>query len=387
MTIQPPSAHPRAPMPSSSPSCAFIFAGGGTGGHLFPGLAITEQLRAIDPGVHAIFACSPRPLDAEILKTAGVEFEPVRAAPFSARPRGLVRFVGSWGGAVRQGRAIIRRARGPAGVPVQVVAMGGFVAAPLVQAARAERCPVTLVNLDAVPGLANRWIARHARATFTAAEVQGRSSWQRIPPIVRSAARPPGGPGHCRRLLSLHPQRPTLLITGGSQGAKSINELLIELVRRDPGAFTDRQWQVLHQAGPSQIEDLRAAYAGAGITAHVEAFFDPMGPYWGAADFAVARSGAGNVAEAWASATPCVFLPYPYHKDEHQRRNAERLEAAGCCLLARDLIDGAVNAAGPGREVTGLLGDPARREAMRAAFGTLGPANGAEIVARRLIGL
>ncbi|MCC6677637.1 MAG: UDP-N-acetylglucosamine--N-acetylmuramyl-(pentapeptide) pyrophosphoryl-undecaprenol N-acetylglucosamine transferase [Phycisphaerales bacterium] len=373
-------------MPSSPPSRVFIFAGGGTGGHLFPGLAITEQLRAIDPSIRAIFACSPRPLDAEILKTAGAAFEPIRAAPFSARPRGLVRFLGSWGGAVRQGRAIIRQARA-AGATVHVVAMGGFVAAPVVQAARAERCPVTLVNLDAVPGLANRWIARHARATFTAAEVQGRPSWQRIAPIVRSAARPPGGLEHCRRLLNLHPLRPTLLITGGSQGAKSINQLLMELVRIDPGAFTEHQWQILHQAGQSQIEELRAVYSAAGITAQVEAFFDPMGPYWGAADFAVARSGAGNVAEAWASATPCVFLPYPYHKDEHQRRNAERLESAGCCILSRDLIEPAANAAGPGREIIALLRDPARRGAMRSAFRKLGPANGAEIVAGRLIGL
>lgn len=372
------------PVPSSSR--VFIFAGGGTGGHLFPGLAITEQLRKLDPAARAVFACSPRPLDAEILRAADAEFEAVKAAPFSARPRALARFIGSWGGAVRQGRAMIRAARDKAN-DVQVVAMGGFVAAPVVQAARAERCPVTLVNLDAVPGLANRWIAKHARATFTAAEVEGRASWKRVAPIVRAAARPPGSAAECRRRLNLDPARATLLVTGGSQGAKSINQLMLELVRADAAAFTGRGWQVLHQAGPSQIEELRAAYRGAGIAAQVEPFFEPMGPYWGAADLAVARSGAGNVAEAWASATPCVFLPYPYHKDEHQRRNAEPLEAAGCCVLAKDLIEPGPNAAGPGRAVLELMGEASRLAAMRSAFAKLGPADGAEIVARSLIGL
>lgn len=371
-------------MPASPSSRVFIFAGGGTGGHLFPGLAITEQLEAADPSIRAIFACSPRPLDAEILKTAGAEFEAIHAAPFSARPRGLIRFLGSWGGSIRQSRALIRAASSAG--PVHVVAMGGFIAAPVVQAARAERCPVTLINLDAVPGLANRWIARHAGSVYTAAEVEGRAGWKRIPPIVRAAARPPGEPEHCRRLLNLHPLRPTLLITGGSQGARSINDLLAALVRQRAESFTRDQWQVLHQSGPGQVDDLRRLYAEAGITARVEAFFDPMGPYWGAADFAVARSGAGNVAEAWASATPCLFLPYPYHKDEHQRRNAERLAAAGCCVLQRDLIEPAANLAGPGRDLTDLLADAARREVMRKAFAALGPANGAEIVARALLG-
>lgn len=373
-------------MPPPAPSRVFIFAGGGTGGHLFPGLAITEQLRALDPASRAVFACSPRPLDAEILRVAGVEFEAIRAAPFSARPRGLVKFIGSWGGAVRQGRAMIRAARGD-GHAVHVVAMGGFVAAPVVQAARAERCPVTLINLDAAPGLANRWIARHARDTLTAAEVEGRAAWLRIAPIVRSAARPPGGPEHCRRLLNLHPLRPTLLVTGGSQGARSINELMVRLARDHAESFTAGPWQVFHQAGSVPLDEIREAYTRAGITAHVEAFFDPMGPYWGAADFAVARAGAGNVAEAWASATPCVFLPYPYHKDEHQRRNAQRLQSAGCCVIARDLIEPEANVAGPGREILALLADAGRRRSMREAFTRLGPADGAESAARRLLGL
>lgn len=366
-------------------SRTFIFAGGGTGGHLFPGLAITEQLKRIDPSARAVFACSPRPLDAEILKTAGVEFEAVKAAPFSVRPRGLIRFLGSWGGSVRQGRAMIRTARGATNNPVEVVAMGGFVAAPIVQAARAERAPITLVNLDAVPGLANRWIAGRAERVFTAADVEGRAGWQRIPPIVRSAAIAPGGPEHCRRLLNLHPLQPVLLVTGGSQGAASINGLMLDLVRTNAEAFRAGSWQIIHQAGSAQVDELRAAYKTAGIAAIVERFFDHMGPLWGSADFAISRSGAGSVAEAWANRTPCIFLPYPYHKDQHQKRNAEPLAAAGACVLADDRIDPASNSASVGPEVISLLTDGVRRASMRVGFDRLGLADGASRVAQSLM--
>src|SRR6185369_12742683 len=142
-----------------------LFAGGGTGGHLFPALAIAEQVVERAPGTRVRFLCSDRPLDAEILRAerlggGAVGFEVVPAKPFGSRPVTLAKFVWSWGGAVRAGRAAILAAKKDG--PVWVVAGGGFVAAPVVQAARAENVPVLMLNLDAVPGRANRWIARHA---------------------------------------------------------------------------------------------------------------------------------------------------------------------------------------------------------------------------------
>src|SRR5262245_27487710 len=140
-----------------------LFAGSGTGGHLFPALAIAEQVIERAPGTRTRFLCSDRPLDAEILKAerlrdSAVEFDVVPAKPFGSRPLTLAKFVWSWGGAVRAGREAIAAAKKDG--PVWVVAGGGFVAAPVVQAARAEKVPVLMLNLDAVPGRANRWIAR-----------------------------------------------------------------------------------------------------------------------------------------------------------------------------------------------------------------------------------
>lgn len=357
-----------------------VFAGGGTGGHLFPALAIHEQLATMGD-VRAVYLCSRRPLDAEILKTEGVEFEAIPAEPFGLHPKRMLRFMWTWGDAVRAARTAIRRLKRTS-ARVEVVAMGGFAAAPVAHAARLERCRVTLVNLDAVPGRANRLMSKRASTILTATAARG-YDWTVVPPIVRKAALAPGDMASCRRELGLEPSRPTLLVTGASQGAGSINKLMLAMVTQHAPAFTG--WQVIHQTGKSDTQELRQAYAGAGVPALVEPFFHVMGTLWGAADCAVSRCGAGSVAEAWANKVPSIFLPYPYHKDEHQRRNAEPLEHAGGCEIVTDRIVSQTNLTDAGARVLVLMADAPRREAMRAALAQLGPADGAARVARAIV--
>lgn len=363
---------------------AFLFAGGGTGGHLYPGLAIREHLARLAPDARFLFLCSDRPLDAEILAREGVAYQAIPARPLALRPAGLARFLMSWGSAVRAARGAIRQAR-ERDTPVDLVAMGGFVAAPAAQGARAERCPVTLVNLDAAPGKANRWIARRAGRIVTAAAVPN-ANWTTVPPIVRSGAVAPGPPEECRRLLGLDPGRKTLLVTGASQGARSLNQLALGLVDRERRAFAS-DWQVIHQTGKGEEESIRAAYRVAGVPAVVEAFFPRMGVAWGAADLAVSRAGAGSVAEAWANRVPVVFLPYPFHRDRHQQLNAQPLEEAGGAMVVEDRVHEQANLAEAGRVITELMGDAEARSEMREALARLGPVDGAERVARLLLGL
>src|SRR5947207_662215 len=148
----------------------YLFAGGGTGGHIFPALAIAEQLRARAGGgpsaARCLFLCSSRPLDAQILSREREDYKIIPARPFGLRPLALLRFIRSWAPSIREARRIIREQR-CAGYDLRIAAMGGFVAAPIVQAARVEKAPVLLVNMDAVPGKANRWIARHAARIVT----------------------------------------------------------------------------------------------------------------------------------------------------------------------------------------------------------------------------
>lgn len=359
-------------------SRVFLFAGGGTGGHIFPALAIAERL---GPGAKCRFVCSDRPLDAGILRKEQADFRAIPAKPFGVRPRALLRFLRSWGPSIRASRRIFGECRA-GGADVTVVAMGGFVAAPVAQAARAEGVPVLLVNMDAIPGKANRWIARRADRIVTSAPVPG-SNWERVPPIVRAAARAGGDAASCRATLGLDPQLQTLLVTGASQGARSINSMLIRLLEHDSRVF--KGWQVVHQTGPGDDERVRAAYAAAGVPALVRPFFDGMGLAWGAADLAVSRAGAGSVAEAWANGVPTLFMPYPYHKDQHQRFNAAPLVEAGAAVIEEDKIDPAANIAGAQSALADLLADSERRNAMRRALQALGPADGAERIADILL--
>ncbi|HLO40311.1 MAG TPA: UDP-N-acetylglucosamine--N-acetylmuramyl-(pentapeptide) pyrophosphoryl-undecaprenol N-acetylglucosamine transferase [Phycisphaerales bacterium] len=369
-----------------------IFAGGGTGGHIFPGMAVAEQLEQSADSAGSVacrFAISTRPLDAQILRQAGREFVLIPAQPFAVRPRGLFKFIRSWGGAVHAGQDMIRRMRLECPGGVEVISMGGFVAAPVVQAARKEGARITLVNLDAVPGRANRWISRHSdRVYSTVAVPEGSLRGGRlgtgvvvVPPIVRSAARASGDAAACRRLLGLDPDRPTIMVTGASQGARSINSFMLQFAEHSD-LLQSGGWQVVHQTGKGEAERVREGYRRAGVHAVAAEFFEGMGTLWGAADIAVSRSGAGSVAEAWANRVPTIFLPYPYHKDQHQKFNAMGLAQAGAAMIVHDRIEPQANMAEAGTRLMDLCRDPGRRAAMRCAYDALGPADGEVKIAR-----
>ncbi|HEX8877358.1 MAG TPA: UDP-N-acetylglucosamine--N-acetylmuramyl-(pentapeptide) pyrophosphoryl-undecaprenol N-acetylglucosamine transferase [Phycisphaerales bacterium] len=370
-----------------------IFAGGGTGGHLYPAIAIHEQLADASDRVDSHFICSTRPLDAKLLTEEGVDFTPVAARPFALRPLPLAQFVRTWPAVVRHCRRVIEqlRERGP----VVMVAMGGFVSAPAAAAARKARVPLVLVNLDATPGKANRWVAKRSRVVFTAAEPEGHafSHWQRIRPIVRWAAIADGDRAFCRRELGLDPDKPLLLVTGASQGARSINALMVRMLETQPSRFLG--WQVIHQCGPANLggggaideHAITAAYAKAGVPAMVRPLFREMGRVWGAADVALSRCGAGSVAEAWANRVPSIFLPYPFHKDEHQRKNAIPLERAGGAIIVKDHVDAAANQDSAGAALLDLLAEPEKRDAMREKLRELGPPDGAGAVARAILAM
>lgn len=394
-----PSIQPNSPHPQHGAPGTFLFVGGGSGGHLYPGLAIAEEIRRLAPGARCVFVCSDRAIDARVLGGAGAEFFPSPARPVNLRPRGLLAFMRAWPKAVTHARGIIRdaRARGP----VHMVAMGGFVAAPCVRAAQLERCPATIpatmVNLDAVPGKANRWIAPRVARVFSAADVPAHlrpktaTPWINVPPIVRSAARAQVDQRTARLNLGLNPDRPVLMVTTGSQGLRSVNEFVAGLACTDAGKAAlgttggGERWQVLHQTGRSGDAVVRQKYQDAGVDAVVVEFTDQMGLWWSAADLAVCTAGAGNVAEVWCSATPAMLLPYPHHRDQHQKYNARVLEHAGGVVVVTDHVDTRLNVERNGAALLELLKAGTARATMRAALERLGPADGAERIARAVL--
>ncbi len=354
-------------MNRSTSEGSIVLAGGGTGGHIAPGIAIAERLAELAPQLDRVFACSTRAVDARMLEHVGADYMPIQAEGLSPRPLKLVRFVRAF----MAGRAEARELLAERGARV-VVALGGYVTGPVVLAASAMRVPVLLVNLDATPGKANRLVARRARRVLSACATPSMPAFAEkiVGMPVRQAALASLPREECAARLGLERGFRTLLITGASQGATSLNELMQLLLTRERAAFGE--WQVLHLIGNADRTPIERSYRDAGVRAQVIPFLHEMGLAWGAADLALSRAGANSVAEAILNAVPTVFAPYPYHADLHQKWNAKPYHDEGVCVLCEDAIDAQRNAL-PGGSSLGatlidLLCDHARRETMRAAL-------------------
>lgn len=368
---------------SGSSGRVVLIAGGGTGGHISPGLAIAERIRALDASARTIFACSGRAIDASMLREAGAEFTPIGAEPFSSRPKRLVRFlIGLWRGR-RDAAALIEATQ-----PDWVVSLGGFVTPPVAAAARRAGVPILLVNLDAKPGRANRMVARRATCTVSAVAVPSIPNFASsiIGMPIRRIAVAPASPQLCRAELGLDPNVPVLLITGASQGAQSLNELAVELARTHGDRL--HAWQVLHLCGSNPIGGVaryERAWRESGVRAAVIPFLHRIGVAWGASDLALSRAGASSVAEAQSNQIPTIFAPYPYHKDLHQRENALPLVNAGAALMELDRIDAKKNMDQLGARVLELIESAERRYAMRKALQLMEPLDSAEQIAEFLL--
>lgn len=398
----------------------FVFAGGGTGGHLYPALAVVEALRAAG-AVDVSFFCTQRPIDREILGKADVEAVPQVVIPVPARPWLWPGFYLKWRQSVRACMDRFRQRR-----PMAVVGAGGYASGPPVSAALTMGIPTFLLNPDAVPGKANRHMGRKKGVTgifaqwevtrqyfpagapvrVTGCPVRG-AFRQRVEEMRGQAGGETGRQGDKERrgqgeesgsggrgLLSigailesfgLEAGRRTLLVTGASQGARTINEAVILLAPSIAAAG----WQILHLAGAAECERVEAAYARLaggteGLRYKVLAFTDRMPEAMTACDLIVSRAGASSLAEIQAAGKPSILLPYPFHKDRHQWHNAEVLVNRGAALLVDDVKDGGLNAQALQPVLDGLLRDDARREAMGRAARELDRPDAGEVIARAL---
>ncbi|MFW5652515.1 MAG: UDP-N-acetylglucosamine--N-acetylmuramyl-(pentapeptide) pyrophosphoryl-undecaprenol N-acetylglucosamine transferase [Planctomycetota bacterium] len=385
-----------------------VFAGGGTGGHLMPALAIAERLAELAPGIGLHFICADREIDQRILGPAGVSLTPTPARPPTIRPFPVapLRFARTFRSSAQKAEAVLADFAGGnsgrGGSRCLLVAMGGYVSGPAAWAAHrlrrrasgGQEClPIVLMNLDRVPGRANRFVARLADEVLTATDViNPTASFRNVRrtglPIRRQALAGDLSAEACRQHFGLAPDRHTLLITGASQGAESLNRLMIALARSLEGRRALSGWQILHLAGDAKAEDRAAlveAYEWAEIPHQVIGFCDEMGCAWGAADLALSRAGASSVAEAAANAVPTVFAPYPWHADRHQERNAEPLVARGGAWMTTDHVDPERNRDGLGRLLLTAIRDAdTRRRAVIALEAMQGP-DAATTIARRLI--
>jgi len=358
-----------------------LLAGGGTGGHLYPGLAVARQLTAIVPEVEIAFVATQKAIDRRLLEGGpyAVRFEDVRG--FSPRPWRWPGFALHLMAAMRRARAYLDEFR-----PQAVVGLGGYGSYPAVREAQKRRLPTFILNPDLIPGRANRWLAARATAVFCQfpetvrhlrcpgrVEVVGCPLREELFGVRRDEA---------AAALGLDPQRKTLAVTGASSGARNVNMAVVRLA--DRLARLDG-WQVLHLTGRDLFDEVRRALGGDRPNYHLRDYVEEMGRVYAAADLVIARAGAGTVAEITALGLPSVLVPYPFHRDRHQERHARVLEEAGAAAMVLDRADVRENAEALWAVLPGLMSDDDRRAAMADAARRLGHPGAARSVATAIV--
>lgn len=364
---------------------SFFFAGGGTGGHIYPALAVAEQIVARRPEARVHFFCSTRPIDRRILDTTGFRYTALPATGLYFDPRRLLRFLLTFRQSYRQARDIV------AGSPrAVVVGAGGFVAAPVCMAGHRLGVPVAVVNVDIVAGRANRLSVRWASEVFVQFEEAGhqfRGRGVRVNvvgcPLRSDFAQPQ--PERAFRDIGLEVGKKVLLVTGASSGSANINEA-ISLLLPKLEQFAET-WQIVHLAGLGNSGAVAARYEHIRIRHKVVDYYDRMPDLFAAADVVIGRSGAVSVAEYAAAGVPSICLPYPYHKDRHQYLNADKLVEAGAAVVVEDVADAYDRADRLWGKLEGLMADDDRRCQMAKACRKVARPNAASEIAERLLAM
>jgi UDP-N-acetylglucosamine--N-acetylmuramyl-(pentapeptide) pyrophosphoryl-undecaprenol N-acetylglucosamine transferase len=348
-----------------------LLAGGGSGGHVFPALAVAEEL--LERGWQVSFAGSPGGFEASVVPQRGLSFHPLPARPLLGR--GLAARAGALGTLARSALSAARLVRRlDASV---VLGTGGYVSAPAVLGGRLAGRPVLLLEPNARPGVANRWLSRwataavvgygetvrHLRCPATVTGVPVRRDFFAVPPLAGTV------PARC------------LLVLGGSQGARQLNETLPAAAARLLAGMADLR--IVHQAGARNLEETRAAYAAAGVPAEridVVPFLDDVAGTMAASQLLVSRAGAITIAEICAAGRGALLVPLTL-AEGHQGENAALLARAGGAevLAAADLEPAALTA-----RLRRLLGDGARLAAMGSAARALARPEAAAAIASRL---
>ncbi|MGB2808770.1 MAG: UDP-N-acetylglucosamine--N-acetylmuramyl-(pentapeptide) pyrophosphoryl-undecaprenol N-acetylglucosamine transferase [Sedimentisphaerales bacterium] len=361
----------------------FFFAGGGTGGHIYPSIAVAEHIVKFEPTAKIHFFISERSIDEQILSKTGFEYSALPARGFSIWPGKLIGFCTSF----LKSYGIAKRAIAECKSAV-VIGVGGFIAAPVCLAAHKLKVPVVLLNVDIVPGRANKIIGRWANEIFLQFEDTRQYFGKRKANInvvgcpLRSGFENPE-PDKIRSELGLDENKKTLLITGASSGSENINRAVCSLLEK-LSVFAD-DWQIVHLTGADNYDKVRQMYAEAKIGHKVLSYFDDMPSLLAAADLLIGRSGAVSVAEYAAASVPSICMPYPYHKDKHQYLNAGKLVEAGAAVIVDDLPDEEERQGWLWEELEELMKDETKLQEMRQACKSIARLDASLKIAEKLL--
>jgi UDP-N-acetylglucosamine--N-acetylmuramyl-(pentapeptide) pyrophosphoryl-undecaprenol N-acetylglucosamine transferase len=349
-----------------------LIAGGGTGGHLYPGIAVARELVARDPATVVTFAGTERGIEARVLPREGLTLDTIRSAGLKGKsPMALMHGVGLLPLSALDAWRVVRRRR-----PHVVVGVGGYSSGPVVLMAALQRRRTLVLEQNAMPGLTNRWLARIVDAAAVTYEETVR--WFPRGAFVSGNPVRAGflGATSDREARQRSAAGRRVLVFGGSQGATAINDAMVAAAPYFAALAPPPE--LTHQTGERDVERVKAAYASAGLQARVEPFLHQMEREVAWADLVVSRAGATTLAELTAAGKAALLIPLPTATDDHQRRNAEALVRRGAAdMLEQADLSGDTLA---GR-VAALLADGARLEAMRQAARAAARPDAARVIA------
>jgi len=358
-----------------------LLAGGGTGGHLMPALAIAAALRELRPEVEPVLVGAERGIESRILPEREYRYHLLPFEPIYRRTWWRnARWLGLLPRLLRAGTRVLN-----AESPAVAVGTGGYASGPILLQASRRGIPIVLQEQNAWPGVTTRWLARRARHVylgFPEARPRLRTGPGTVlfdlgnpitpPPAVRAER------AAARARFGLSAEGPAVLVMGGSQGARAVNQVVAAALER--GLFEGIA--LLWSAGPGQFDEYRRWDAHPQCA--VRPFIDPISHAYEAVDLTIARAGAMSTAELCAWGLPSVLIPLPTAAGGHQGINAEAMarDGAAVCLPERDLDPDRLV-----REVRGIVGDQARMAEMRRAALARGHPNAAQNIARQILGL
>jgi UDP-N-acetylglucosamine--N-acetylmuramyl-(pentapeptide) pyrophosphoryl-undecaprenol N-acetylglucosamine transferase len=310
-----------------------VISGGGTGGHLFPALAVHDALRARRPEAAALFVGAASGVEATILPRRGHAFRGLTASQVSGKGfRGRLSALMALPGTVRQAMRFLREFR-----PQVAFGVGGYASVPTMLAAALTRVPCVIHEQNAIPGLANRLLGVMASAVAVSFANAARFFPSHRTLVTGNPVRAEirtGDPAPARERLGLAREVFTVLVFGGSQGAHRLNQAILQALpdlARDGAGL-----QFVHATGARDLPDVRRGYEASRVRARVEPFLDDMALAYQAADFVISRAGAGTVFELAAVGKPALLVPFPYAANDHQRLNAEAVVGAGAAWILLD---------------------------------------------------
>ncbi|HXS74055.1 MAG TPA: undecaprenyldiphospho-muramoylpentapeptide beta-N-acetylglucosaminyltransferase [Rhodanobacteraceae bacterium] len=346
---------------------------GGTGGHIFPGLAVADALRARD--VPVLWLGAAGGMETRLVPARGIALQTVPVSGLRGKKL-LARVLAPW----MLLRALIASLRAlRASQPRSVLSLGGYVAGPGGIAAWLTRKPLLVHEQNRIPGFTNRVLARFAKRVLAgfsdAFPARSHAEWTGNPVRATIAALPPPA----QRFAARQDQRTSLLVLGGSLGARALNQHLPDALALIPEAQRPR---VLHQCGAMHVEATRAAYARAQVEARVEPFIEDMAQAYAAADLAICRAGALTLAELAAAGLGAMLIPFPFAVDDHQTRNAEGFVEAGAAELVQERDFDAAQFA---HRLQSLLGDRDGLLSMAQAARALAKPDAAATIAQRCL--